>query len=248
MATTPAVRKIDLDGVALWRRIADDLRLDIVAGKFAEGFCLPAETALAQRFEANRHTVRRALAALRAEGLVEAAQGRGTFVSQVRRLRYGIGRRTRLSEGLAGQTRATRGELLCADTEIATAAVARALALAPPEQNLTRLETLHFADDRPVSRASSWFSLDRFPGLAEAFAATGSMTAALRQCGLMDYTRLSTRITARRADAGESKTLRLAPGSVVLVAEAVNIDADGRPVQYAVTRFPADRIELSIES
>ncbi|HUH77519.1 MAG TPA: GntR family transcriptional regulator, partial [Devosia sp.] len=52
------VVKSDLGGIALWRRIADSIRLDIVGGKLAAGDRLPTEAVLAQRFSANRHTVR----------------------------------------------------------------------------------------------------------------------------------------------------------------------------------------------
>ena len=37
-------------GVALWRRIADTIRLDIVGGKLARGEKLPGELVLAERF------------------------------------------------------------------------------------------------------------------------------------------------------------------------------------------------------
>jgi GntR family phosphonate transport system transcriptional regulator len=33
---------------------------------------------------------------------------------------------------------------------------------------------------------------------------------------------------------------------VVLVTEIVDIDADEQPIQYALTRFPADRMELVV--
>jgi GntR family transcriptional regulator, phosphonate transport system regulatory protein len=38
----------------------------------------------------------------------------------------------------------------------------------------------------------------------------------------------------------------LAPGAVMLVAEAVDADGEGRPISYALTRFPAERMELVI--
>ena len=57
-------------GIAMWRRIADAIRLDIVGGKLARGETLPGEMQLAERFAVNRHTVRRAIAALTAEGVL----------------------------------------------------------------------------------------------------------------------------------------------------------------------------------
>jgi GntR family phosphonate transport system transcriptional regulator len=232
-------------GVALWRRIADDIRLDIVGGKLARGEQLPTEAALAERFSANRHTVRRALAVLADEGVVRAEQGRGTFVDDARRLSYRIGKRTRFSEGLAGQARDIHGELLWARHENATANVAQGLGLRPG-QRVVRLETLAYADGKPLSRGTSWFAYQRFPEIAEVYAETQSITKALGRLGVADYSRGSTRISARYATPEEIRAIRLAPGTVVLVTEIVDIDADEQPIQYALTRFPADRMELVV--
>jgi GntR family phosphonate transport system transcriptional regulator len=34
----------------------------------------------------------------------------------------------------------------------------------------------------------------------------------------------------------------------VLTAQSLNVDTNGIPVEYSATRFPADRMEFSIES
>ena len=65
-------------GVALWRQIADRMRLAINNGDFDETGMMPPETVLAGRFGVNRHTVRSAMAALAEEGIVRPIQGIGT--------------------------------------------------------------------------------------------------------------------------------------------------------------------------
>jgi GntR family phosphonate transport system transcriptional regulator len=235
----------DRGGVALWRRIADDIRLDIVGGKLARGEQLPTEAALAERFSANRHTVRRALAVLAEEGVVRAEQGRGTFVNEARRLSYRIGKRTRFSEGLAGQARDAHGELLWAKHENATANVAQGLGIKPGAR-VIRLETLSYVDGKPLSRGTSWFSYARFPTIDTVYAETRSITEALKQLGVADYSRGTTRISARYASPEEVRAVRLVPGTVMLVTEIVDVDADDLPIQYALTRFPADRFELVV--
>ncbi|MBO0756612.1 MAG: GntR family transcriptional regulator, partial [Bradyrhizobiaceae bacterium] len=87
----------DVNGVTLWRRIADDLEQAIVAGTHASGERLPGEVEIADRFGVNRHTVRRALAELADRGLVRAERGSGTYVESGR-LAYPIRSRTRFSE------------------------------------------------------------------------------------------------------------------------------------------------------
>ena len=234
-------------GVALWRRAADAIRLDIAAGHFGGDGRLPTEQQLAARFGINRHTVRRALAALEQDGLVRSRQGAGRFATDSRRLSYPIGAHTRFSQNLAGQARETHGKLLNEGEEAAPAHVAAALR-SPDGVRVLRLETLHLADGRPVSRATSWFPLPRFCELAGWFAALGSMTAALARCGVGDYRRGETRIRARQADAAESRDLQLSPGAVLLVASYVGLDEAGGPFQFTETSFAAERIELVVDA
>lgn len=232
-------------GVALWRRIADAIRLDIIGGKLAAGDRLPTEAILAERFSANRHTVRRALAVLAEEGVVGAEQGRGTFVRNARRLSYPIGKRTRFREGLRGQASSLTSVSLSRMLENATAAVAQALGIRAGSK-VVRLEGLSTADGVSISRSTTWLPYRRFPDFAERIARLASTTETFASYGINDYSRASTRISARHADVEETKLLGLAPGAILLVSEAVDVDAEGDPISYALSRFPAERMELVV--
>jgi GntR family phosphonate transport system transcriptional regulator len=239
------VLKDELGGVALWRRIADAIRLDIVGGKLASGDRLPTEAILAERFSANRHTVRRALAVLAGEGVVGAEQGRGTFVRSAKRLSYRIGKRTRFREGLRGQAASLTSLSLSHRLENATATTAAALGIKPGAK-VVRTEGMSLADGRPISRSTTWLSYGRFPDFAERIARMESTTDVFASYGIHDYSRASTRISARHADVEETKLLGLAPGAILLVSEAVDADLAGNPISYALSRFPADRMELVV--
>ncbi len=239
---TPVLRR---SGVALWRQIADRIRLAIASESLGRDGRLPPEQALAARFKVNRHTVRSAIAALVREGVLRAEQGRGTFIAKRRRLSYPITARTRFSTGLSGQATDRRSFLLDHVVEPAGPRLASALELAP-DAPVIRLEMLSEADGRPVSRATAWFDADRFAGFAEAYAETRSVTASFARFGVADYLRQSTVVSARHADAGDLADLKLSPGAIVLVAVAVNIDPAGKPIQFAETRFAADLVELSV--
>jgi GntR family phosphonate transport system transcriptional regulator len=232
-------------GVALWRQIADQIRMGIASGALGADGRLPPEMALAERFGVNRHTLRAAVSALVQEGALRAEQGRGTFVQPRRRISYPIAARTRFSTGLRGQVGRHGSRLLAHALEPAGPVAASHLGLAPAA-TVARLETVSEADGWPVSRATSFFDAARFPGFAEAYAETLSVTAALSRYGIDDYLRRSTIVSARHADGDELADLRLAPGAIVLLAEAVNVDLDGRPIQYSRTRFAADRVELTV--
>jgi len=67
-------------GTALYVALAEHLRGRIERGDLAPGMRVPAITALTQEHDVSRETVTRALAILRAEGLLEVELGRGTRV------------------------------------------------------------------------------------------------------------------------------------------------------------------------
>lgn len=234
-------------GVALWRQIADRIRQAINLGEFDDVMMMPPETVLAERFGVNRHTVRNALAALASEGLVQAVQGRGTLLLRRDRLSYPIGKRTRFSDGLQGQADRLSFVALSSGTGAATREIAEALRV-PVGTPMTLLETLGSADGIPLSRASHAFVAETFSGMPEAFSRLGSITRALAELGVADYTRLSTEVVARHALAEEVAELKLSPGAILLETIAVNADLAGQPIQFSRTRFSADRIKLKIET
>ncbi|WP_349363110.1 MAG: phosphonate metabolism transcriptional regulator PhnF [Roseitalea porphyridii] len=232
-------------GIAVWRQIADAIRAELTGPLVDTDGKLPPETALAARFGVNRHTVRAAIRALVQEGAVRSERGRGTFVTRRARLTYPIGARTRFSAGLQGQATDRGLSLLSAATEPAGKAVAEALGLRAGAP-LIRLETVGYADGVPVSRATSWFDGTRFADIGAQVERTGSVTRALALAGVDDYVRRTTTIEARHGNAEELDHLRLSPGAIVLVACALNVDLDGRPVHYAISRFAADRVTMRI--
>lgn len=234
-------------GVALWRQIADDLRTDIATGNLAKAGCLPPELELAANFGVNRHTVRAAITALSNEGIVESRQGQGTFIKRQSRLVYPISRRTRFAAGLANQAKMTSATLLDEVLECATQEVANALELTSGAAVL-RLDVLSTADGLPVSRSTNYFAAARFSGIARAFAETGSFTQSLNRLGIADYVRQSTLVEARHATMEDASDLKLSPGAIVLITKGINADLDGQRIQYAVTRFPADRVSLTLDN
>jgi GntR family transcriptional regulator, phosphonate transport system regulatory protein len=234
-------------GVALWRQIADRIRVSISDGLYDSTGMVPPEAVLAAEFEVNRHTVRSALAALAQEGVVRAVQGRGTFIERRDRITFPISKRTRFTPGIGHQARTLESKVLDSAVEPATPELAAHLQVTPGDA-LIRLEGLRKADGQAVSRATSWFPAQRFAGIDEAYRQTSSITAAFAACGLEDYLRVKTEVSAVHADPSDRVELGLSPGAIVLVTKALNADPDGVPVQYSITRFPADRVQFTIEN
>jgi GntR family phosphonate transport system transcriptional regulator len=233
-------------GVALWRRVADGIERGIAEGRFAAGEKLPGETEIAETYRVNRHTVRRALAALAERGLVRAERGSGTYV-EAPRLSYPLSSRTRFSEIVGAGGREPRGQLIGASEEPATRELARLLGLKTGTP-LARIESVRFADRTPISVSTSWLSAERFPDAGNVFGKVRSITALLAHYGIHDYRRSSTRITAAIAEATDAARLDLALGRPVLVVDSTDLAIDGTPLITKRARFAAERITFEIEA
>jgi GntR family transcriptional regulator, phosphonate transport system regulatory protein len=233
-------------GVALWRQVADGIERGIAEGRYVAGERLPGETEIAETYRVNRHTVRRALAALAERGLVRAERGSGTYV-EAPRLAYPLRSRTRFSEIVGAGGREPRGQLIEASEEPATRELARQLGLKSGVP-LVRIEALRLADRAPICVSTTWLSAEKFPDAGRVFANVRSMTKLLEYYGVRDYRRGSTRITAAIAEASDAARLDLALGRPVLVVDATDVDADGRPLVTKRSRFAAERVEFVVES
>lgn len=84
---------------ALYQQVAAAIREAILSGEFAPGAPLPSETQLIARYQVSRPTVRNAVAALRAEGLIEVRHGKGSFVRTTGTPALTINRRVTRSRG-----------------------------------------------------------------------------------------------------------------------------------------------------
>lgn len=228
----------------IWQTIAESVQSEIAQGLYPPGAKLPTEADLALRFGVNRHTVRHALASLAEAKLVHARRGSGVFVAS-RPNDYPIGRRVRFTQNIRESGRSPSRRITRRETRPATMAEAEALGL-DAGTAVQVIEGVSFADDQPIAVFRSVFPAARFPGLLDAMETLTSVSAALARCGLADFTRSETRITAKTATALLALALRLPEGAPLLRTEAVNVDSDGVAVEFGTTWFAGDRVALTV--
>jgi GntR family transcriptional regulator, phosphonate transport system regulatory protein len=228
----------------LWTAIAETLRADIGSGAYPSGGRLPTEADLANRFGVNRHTVRRALAELAEGGLVQSRRGSGVFVT-ARPTDYRLGRRVRFHQNVTDSGRTPSRRFTRLETCPAGPDEAEGMSLAPGTP-VHLVEGVSLADGLPLAAFRSAFPAERFPGLLAALDGGGSITAALTACGLTDYTRRETRLTAKLADPVLALALQVSPGAPILRSVAVNVDGSGVLVEYGTTWFAGDRVTLTV--
>jgi len=229
---------------SFWHRIAAQISEAISSGTYPPGERLPSEHALAEQFGVNRHTIRKSLASLSSQGLVRVTQGSGTYVEDFA-VELMLGKRTRHRHSLVQAGLRGGLQVLESSTVRANSAQAKALAL-PARSKLLCLSVLGEAEGQTLHVSERYFPLPRFNGLDAVIAETGSITAAFAACGLTDYTRQESRITAQIPTAAIAAHLRQPVSRPVLEVTSVNVDSTGTPIEFATTWFAGDRVKLTI--
>ena len=153
-ASWTAPHQTDSIQVVRYLDLAETLRLRIAEG--ASG-ALPSEAALGAEFSVSRVTVRRALEALREEGLVHSRRGAGWFVA-VDPIRQPLGRITTLEGALEAAGAVPSRRVLEFAFEPAPPEVAKTLGLPDGGDGgeSLRVTRLNLADGEPFALVTVW--------------------------------------------------------------------------------------------
>jgi GntR family transcriptional regulator len=215
---------------------------------------LPSEAELMDEYDVSRNTIRRALAALEAEGLISSSQGSRRIVRDSHRWHWSMSEWERAhsndGDAWANTIRAQGGKPdndLQIVAEQASAEVASALGIEEGAAIQAR-HRMRSVNGEPHQLSDSYFP----PFVTDDNELFWRPTDLGVQGGLLAATghaqvRWHDTLTARMPRADEAQRLRMAPGTPLLVHTRIGYDKDDRPVRYMVTRMAADRVEVSYD-
>jgi len=218
--------------------VATALRASLAAGEYPPGQLLPSEADLAVTHAVSRVTVRKALAQLKGEGLVDSRQGFGWYAIAAP-LRQSLSELTTIEAQVAAAGRVAQRRILSFAFVPAPARAAEVLGAA----TVLEFSRLNLADGRPFARVTVW--------VPDALAADLSRRAVEHQplYELLGVTLggATQAITAVGASPDDAALLELPVGSPLLRCERITTDLTGRAVLLSdavfhplVTEFVAE--------
>ncbi|WP_343551309.1 phosphonate metabolism transcriptional regulator PhnF [Pantoea sp.] len=208
------------------------------------GDYLPSEQQLADHYEVNRHTLRRAVDELVNKGLLQRRHGVGILVL-MRPYDYPLHAQARFSQNLMEQGSHPTSERLLAVVRPASSDVASALAINEGD-NVIHLRTLRRVNGVAVCVINHFLAdLSWWPTLQQFH--SGSLHDYMQKNLGLFLTRSQTRISTRRAQAKECKQLEIALQSPLLCVRTLNKHSDGQVAEYSVSLTRGDMIELTLE-
>lgn len=221
-----------------YRQIAEALRNRVAEGEFAAGGVLPSESELSATYDASRVTVRRALEALRAEGLVESRQGYGWLVA-AEPLRQDLSRLAPLDRQLEAAGVTSTRRILSFGFVPAPERIRDLLG----GRTVLEVRRLNLADGVPFARVTVWCPESLGSRLSRDDVEQASFLTQL-EVPLGGATQT---IGAEAAAADDAELLGIPVGAPVLVAERVTRDVEGTPVLASEHVFAAHRTRFVVE-
>jgi GntR family transcriptional regulator len=232
-------------GQSRYGALAAALRERVMAGLWAPGSALPAETALAAEHRVALGTLRRALDLLAEQGLIERRHGRGTFVRgslagapMLRFFRFG---------GADGDGVVPASRILSRHTAAASAALALRLGVARGSEVL-RLQRLRSLAGLPRLLEDIWLPLPQFAALRDGSTATwGDLLYPMfaRTCGV-HVARAVDEISFGTLGGGQARALRMAAGEACALVTRQAYDLQGRCVELRHTRGDARAFHYTV--
>ncbi|MFB7134409.1 GntR family transcriptional regulator [Streptomyces sp. NPDC056237] len=220
--------------------IVEDLRHQITTGSIKPGERFPSEVGLAERYKVSTVTLRRALAVLQGEGLVEKIHGKGNYVRRPRRKIMYVGGWGTLDPWTAGEPtlRVTvRSTTVSASVHLTT------LLKVPTGSPLAEYSCLSLEEGSPHGLARIYIPRDLAP--AGALDDDSTCREAITRFAVLGPSPATVRETvcARSPTPDEASALRIGSTAAVLAITRIATDSTGRVTEAALLAFLGDRLD-----
>lgn len=225
----------------LYHQLMQRITADIERGTYPIGSRIPPEHELEQLYQVSRVTVRRALAELTSEGLLERKQGKGTFVS--------MPQGTLQLKSLHSFHDSCRMNKVKPSTDVINVKETVANSIDTDELNLTSgsrvLETLRVrrADNVPVVLERNRFSMAY--AYLQDMDLTGSLYSLLREYGIEPKLAIHD-VSLHFATDEEAQLLEIKNGEPLVCLHEVIYDQKGRPLHNSIQLIRGDRFVFRI--
>lgn len=197
---------------------------------------LPSERDIAQIANVSRVTVRKAIAELVSDGLIEQRQGAGSFVrGNAEKFEQSLSSLVSFTENLQARGIVSTSEILLTGVFRPTPAEAMVLGLLGHHQ-VARVHRLRRGDDVPMALEHSSLPEDVLPRPDKI---QTSLYELLRARGTAP-TRAMQRVTAVNAPGPVARHLDLPEGAAVLQIERTGYLSSGRPVEFTSGYYRSD--------
>jgi GntR family transcriptional regulator len=232
-----------------YSEVADQIRLQIMTGRYPIGSLLPSETDLRAEYSVSRHTIREATRQLSMSGLVSPEHGRGVRVvanKDAKPINVVFGS----MEGIERYGRMTH----LVDVHFRTIAADESLAhdmRCAPGDDLLHIQSFREPRDPTTPTGTAWnetYVLGMFSSIAkEVETWSGPIYSLIEQRFSERVVFIRQEVTALNLKARVAQKLKVRPGVAGLQVKRTYINADGQPLLIGVNTYVGSSFTLAME-
>lgn len=231
--------------VPLYQQIYEILHKRILSNELKPGDMVPPESELIQTYQVSRITVRTVLDMFVNEGLIYRQQGRGTFVAHPK-LEHGLSRIVNFTEDMLQRGVRPSSKVIFSGLVQATEYIAEKLSIDVGEE-LTRLDRLRLADNKPMCLEKSHFVHRYCPGILNHNFEENSLREVKERKYGIKWSRAKQVIRAINAPKKIAELLSVKKNAALLYIERISYSQKDVPVEFLQAYYRADRYSLHNE-
>lgn len=224
-------------------RIRAIIREKIEAGEYAPGTAIPPENVLAAAYEVNRLTVRSAVDALAAEGVLKRVQGKGVFVMPEKIERD--------LESMGGFTQTMKERQIQPKIKVLTKRLREAgdkyaaLFHIDKEALIYYIRRVCFADGEAVSIDEIYVPENILPGLLNVDLSVFSMSEVYGMYGI-ERERTEQTLDIVHVGRQDARLLGIAPAQAVFLFDYKTYGKNGRIVEFSHSYTRGDQCDFTV--
>jgi DNA-binding GntR family transcriptional regulator len=233
----------EIDRTPPYLQVVHKLRQQIISGELTDGDRIPSVRQIAEDWGISQATAMKAVAALRADGLVESVTGVGTIVRTATLHRSANDRFNRMLTTGKIYAPGEYARIVEAGLAPAPQKIADLLGIKEGEQTIRR-HRITYNEVGPVSVSTSWFTADlaeTVPALLETDRIPGGTPSAIEQVTGRRGVETTDAHTSAAATDEQASELSIEPGSPVEVGYNTLVDALGNVIEVGQYVHPAGR-------
>ncbi len=228
-----------------YKQLYRHIQTAIIEGRLTPDSQLPPERDLALLAQVSRVTVRKSVALLLNDGLIDQLRGAGSFVRPIAttpRHQQSLSSLISFTESMAARGKTSSSKVLQRGLFAPSSSEMMALGIAAQDK-VSRITRLRSANDIPMAIESSSLPEDILPNPNRV---TTSLYTILRSDGCAPV-RAIQRVTAINANAQDAEKLKLSEGAAVLKIERTAFLDNGRPIEFTCGLYRSDIYDFMSE-
>lgn len=227
----------------LYVRISEDIRSKIKSGEIPYGSRLPAERQMAENYGVDRKTLRKAIALLSEEGILNCMQGKGTYIAKPQ-IPYQVEmlddlEQMILSSGMEPSTRVLYTESRKAGRKYA------ALLEVEKDTEIFRILRLRSGNGEPIALMDSYVVSSLVPEIETVDFEMHSLYGVLKQNGI-EVRRIDEKFTFAEISNPEAAILKIEENGIAFVTDDRTYDQYQRAVEYTKSVINPQKLSIDV--